>query len=54
MRVRFRLEAAADVKAARAWYDEQRRGLGDEFVTADGEPLSDHNAVSITVRWTGS
>lgn len=34
MRVRFRLEAAADVEAARAWYDEQRSGLGDEFVAA--------------------
>lgn len=34
MRVRFRLEAAADVETARAWYDEQRSGLGDEFVEA--------------------
>lgn len=34
MRVRFRLEAAADVESARAWYDEQRGGLGDEFLEA--------------------
>jgi hypothetical protein len=34
VRVRFRLEAAADVEAARTWYDEQRNGLGDEFVAA--------------------
>ena len=34
MRVRFRLEAAADVEAARSWYDEQRIGLGDDFVGA--------------------
>ena len=32
MRVRFRVEAVADVEAAGAWYDEQRSGLGDEFV----------------------
>jgi toxin ParE1/3/4 len=34
VRVRFRLEAAADVESARAWYDEQRGGLGDEFIEA--------------------
>ena len=34
MRVRFRLEAAVDVEAARAWYDGQRRGLGEDFVTS--------------------
>ena len=34
MRVRFRLEAAADVESARAWYDEQRSGLGDEYIEA--------------------
>ncbi|MDH3207724.1 MAG: type II toxin-antitoxin system RelE/ParE family toxin [Gemmatimonadota bacterium] len=34
MKVRFRTEAAADVAAAREWYDEQRVGLGDEFVSA--------------------
>jgi len=32
VRVRFRVEAAADVQTARSWYDEQRSGLGDEFV----------------------
>ena len=32
MRVRFRLEAAEDVEAARTWYDEQRMGLGADFV----------------------
>jgi len=32
VRIRFRVEAAADVEAARAWYDERRTGLGDEFV----------------------
>jgi hypothetical protein len=32
--VRFRLEAAADVALARAWYDEQRGGLGDELIEA--------------------
>jgi hypothetical protein len=34
VRVRFRLEAAADVESSRARYDEQRKGLGDEFVEA--------------------
>jgi toxin ParE1/3/4 len=29
--VRFRSEAAEDVLAARSWYEDQRRGLGDEF-----------------------
>jgi len=32
VRVRFRLEAAEDVEAARAWYEEQRAGLGIDFV----------------------
>lgn len=32
MRVRFRTEAAADVASARDWYDEQRVGLGDDFL----------------------
>lgn len=32
MRVRFRLEAAEDVESARAWYEEQRAGLGIDFV----------------------
>ncbi len=34
MRVRFRTEAASDVASARKWYDEQRAGLGDEFLGA--------------------
>jgi plasmid stabilization system protein ParE len=34
VRVRFRLEAASDVEAARTWYDEQRSGLGDDFFAA--------------------
>ena len=34
MRVRFRLEAAADVTGARTWYDEQRDGLGDAFAAS--------------------
>lgn len=34
MRVRFRLEAAEDVESARDWYDEQRVGLGDDFVAS--------------------
>jgi plasmid stabilization system protein ParE len=33
-RIRFRTEAARDVEEARAWYDANRRGLGDEFVLA--------------------
>lgn len=32
MKVRFRTEAASDVASARKWYDEQRVGLGDEFI----------------------
>jgi plasmid stabilization system protein ParE len=32
MNVRFRLEAASDVTLARDWYDEQREGLGANFV----------------------
>ncbi len=34
MRVRFRLEAASDVTAARDWYNERRAGLGDDLVAA--------------------
>ena len=34
MIVRFRAEAADDVVAARSWYEEQRRGLGDEFASS--------------------
>lgn len=34
MRVRFRLEAAEDVESARDWCDEQRAGLGDDFVAS--------------------
>ena len=34
MPVRFRSEAVEDVEAAKAWYEEQRPGLGDDFVTA--------------------
>ena len=34
MRVRFRSEAVEDVEAAKAWYEEQRQGLGGEFVAA--------------------
>jgi toxin ParE1/3/4 len=33
VRVRFRLEAASDVVSARERYDEQRRGLGADFVS---------------------
>jgi plasmid stabilization system protein ParE len=32
VRVRFRLEAASDVVSARERYDEQRPGLGSDFV----------------------
>lgn len=28
----FRAEAAEDISGARAWYEEQRAGLGEEFV----------------------
>lgn len=34
MKLRFRLEAAEDVDAAKAWYEEQRSGLGDDFVAS--------------------
>lgn len=34
MIVRFRAEAANEVVSARSWYDEQRAGLGDEFVVS--------------------
>ena len=33
-RAGFRPAASADVDAAYDWYEEQRPGLGDEFVTA--------------------
>ena len=33
MVVRFRSEAAEDVLTARLWYDGQRDGLGEEFVS---------------------
>jgi len=32
VKVRFRAEAASDVVSAREWYDEQRVGLGDDFI----------------------
>jgi len=32
VKVRFRTEAASDVASARDWYDEQRVGLGDDFL----------------------
>ena len=34
MQVRFRLEAASDIASARDWYDQQRSGLGSDFVEA--------------------
>lgn len=34
MQVRFRSEAVSDVEAARRWYDEQRPGLGADFVAS--------------------
>jgi len=34
VKVRFRTEAAEDVASAREWYDEQRTGLGDDFLRA--------------------
>ena len=34
MKIRFRTEAASDVMSAREWYDAQRPGLGDDFVSA--------------------
>jgi len=34
VQVRFRSEAVEDVEAAKAWYNEQRDGLGDAFVLA--------------------
>ena len=34
VRVRFRTEAASDVASAMEWYDEQRAGLGDDFLRA--------------------
>lgn len=30
----YQAAALADIQAARAWYDEQRPGLGEEFVIA--------------------
>lgn len=33
-------EARADIREAWAWYEEQRRGLGDEFLAAAREALS--------------
>lgn len=33
-RVGFRPAASADVEAAHAWYEEQRPGLGEEFLAA--------------------
>ena len=34
MTLRFRAEVAADLAAARAWYESRRLGLGDEFILA--------------------
>jgi plasmid stabilization system protein ParE len=34
MTLRFRPEVAADLRAARSWYDARRVGLGDEFMVA--------------------
>ncbi len=33
-RLEIRPEARADIEAAHGWYEQQRRGLGDEFVAA--------------------
>lgn len=40
MRVRFRREAEADVREARAWYRERGVGLGEEFLRALGASLA--------------
>lgn len=34
MTLRFRAQAADDLRDARAWYEERRAGLGDEFMEA--------------------
>jgi toxin ParE1/3/4 len=34
MTLRFRSEVAADLRAARAWYEARREGLGAEFMLA--------------------
>ena len=37
--IELRLEAVADVDAAYAWYEKQRAGLGEEFLSAFLEKL---------------
>jgi len=37
----FRAAAAADVERAYAWYEQQRAGLGEEFLVAVGQTVND-------------
>lgn len=40
MKVRFSKQAAAEMEASALWYEEQRRGLGSEFVRSIDVALS--------------
>jgi plasmid stabilization system protein ParE len=40
LRALFRRAASADVEAALGWYENQRRGLGREFVAAVGAAVT--------------
>ena len=39
-RVQIRFVAEADLEEARNWYDDQRPGLGDEFLVSIAEALT--------------
>lgn len=46
--VRFSAEAASELDAAAAWYDEQRPGLGEAFIDAV------ETALGLLADWPGS
>lgn len=46
--VRFSAEAASELDAAAAWYDEQRPGLGEAFIDAVA------TALGLVADWPGS
>jgi hypothetical protein len=39
-RVSIRATAVADIRESRAWYESNRRGLGDEFLIAIADALN--------------
>jgi hypothetical protein len=44
----IQLDAREDLLAAADWYEDQRQGLGDEFLDAIGETLERVNAAPLS------